>query len=69
MIPDAELYVEVLDPKAKGGQHVTITASEVRVTHLPTGISATVDARSQHRSRKVAIEMLEAALTSPNLLS
>ena len=65
-IPPDDLAVEVVQPQQNGGQHVLSTSSQIKVTHLPTGISATVELRSQHRSRLVAIEMIEAALTSPN---
>lgn len=65
MIPPNELFVEVVDPTRHGGQHVARTSTAIRVTHVPTGLSATADCRSQHRSRAVAIEMIEAALTSP----
>jgi protein subunit release factor A len=66
MIPPDELKVEAVYPESQGGQHVGYTSAPVRVTHVPTGISATVEMRSQHRSRQLAIEMIECALTSPN---
>lgn len=66
LIPDTDLQIELVRPPNQGGQHVGWTSTPIRVTHLPTGISATVEMRSQHRSRQVATEMIEAALTSPN---
>jgi protein subunit release factor A len=66
LIPVDDLRVELARQRGAGGQQVGLTSTGVKVTHLPTGISATVELRSQHRSRQVAIEMLEAALTSPN---
>ena len=66
LIPATDLKVEAVDNRPKGGQHVGYTSAAVRVTHVPTGISATVEMRSQHRSRQIAMEMIEAALTSPN---
>ncbi len=65
VIPNEDLHVEVIYP-SRGGQHVGHTITPIRVTHIPTGISATVQCRSQHKSRMVAVEMIEAALTSPN---
>lgn len=65
LIPTDELKVEVVVRLHQGGQHVGYTSEPVKVTHIPTGIVAIVQCRSQHRSRQVAIEMIEAALTSP----
>lgn len=61
-IPDEDLKIEALrDPKYKyGGQVVGIPNNPVKITHIPSGISATVgDMRSQHRNRAVAMEMIE----------
>ena len=66
LIPPEDLKVEVVQPHSKGGQHVGYTILPVKVTHIPTGIVATVACRSQHKSRQVAVEMIEAALTSRN---
>lgn len=66
LIPPNDLKVEAVSSREKGGQHVGYVNCPIKVTHLPTGISATVEMRSQHRSRQVAVEMIEAALTSPN---
>lgn len=54
------LKIETVDPLGSGGQSVGRITTEVRVTHIPTGISATCDTgRSQLRSKKVAIAMVE----------
>jgi peptide chain release factor len=46
-----------------GGQHVNTTASAVRATHLPTGVSVVArDERSQHRNRALALARLAATL-------
>ena len=66
LIPDEDLHVESISPHAQGGQHVGVTSTPIKVTHIPTGITAQVELRSQHRSRAVAIQMIEAALTSPD---
>lgn len=65
LIPDTDLHIDTVNPRGQGGQHV-LSVGAVRVTHLPTGIVAQVECRSQHRSRTVAIQMIEAALTSPD---
>lgn len=49
-----------------GGQHVGVLHG-VTIVHLPTGMEAVVKhERSQHRNKALALEMLVAALTSPN---
>jgi protein subunit release factor A len=47
----------------KGGQHVGTTDTSVKVIHVPTGLTATVSARSQHKSRLIAMEMIQWGLT------
>lgn len=66
MIPSEDLKIELVYPDGRGGQHAGSPRSAIMVTHIPTGTSATVELRSQHRSKTVAIEMIESALTSPN---
>ncbi len=59
----AECRVETFRAGGPGGQHQNTTDSGVRLTHLPTGISASArESRSQHRNRKTALERLRAAL-------
>ena len=61
----SDLLVEV-DYGDQGGQHVGRVHFNVTVTHLPSGIVATVPsslARSQHRARAIAVDMIEGALT------
>lgn len=66
-IPDEELKIEAWPLRPKGGQHVGDTSRAVKVTHLPTGTEALCSmARSQHHNRRIALEMIEFALTHPN---
>ena len=68
MIAPEDIKVELLRRPLKGGQHVGVDPCDVKVTHLPTGITATVGfCRSQYRNRCVAIGMIEAALTDPEM--
>lgn len=56
-----ELRIETFRSGGPGGQHQNTTDSGVRITHLPTGVSAqSTDERSQHRNRRVALDRLEA---------
>lgn len=67
-IPPEDIKVETLRQPSKGGQHVGVPPCDVRVTHIPTGITATVGfCRSQYRNRIVAVNMIEAAITDPEL--
>lgn len=45
-----------------GGQHRNTTDSCVVATHIPTGISVRIDARSQHQNKKVALRILSERL-------
>lgn len=61
-IPSKDLKIEFMRGQGPGGQHKNKTASACRVTHIPTGISAYVDTRSQHHSKRMAMQELESRL-------
>ena len=59
------IYTQTGTVQCPGGQHAGSPATEIRVTHIPTGLIAQCGAcRSQHKNKAIAIEMIEAALTS-----
>lgn len=55
-----QFIIEVVDERK--GVKVSLSSNRIKVTHVPTGLVAIAECRSQHHSRHIALSMVQYGL-------